>query len=289
MQHTRLNFELANNISAYRICALSNETLVTTNGNSISFYNKNFQLIKKIDKFDQQTSLSTYFVTSNKANRLYFSNTRSHQLIMLDCNCDQLIKIVGSYGSNPNQFNEPVGLCYHQNSLYVCDHLNKRIQKLNEELEHLTIFKLDFKPWDIRAINDVAVISNRLDRNKDNIVTVQNQQYYDPYNQNIKHKPECESLLIYQLKTFQLIMKYDGNARSTIGDISGYFYEYNNNSYSFIFYNEKFEPINKIRTDSLKFPLQKPNHVWYEDQLEWFQNKLLILFNGTLYYDKTFV
>jgi hypothetical protein len=95
------------------------------------------------------------------------------------------------------QLNYPLGIEYYENSIYICDYENQRVQKLSEDLILEESYPLNFKPWKIRILKNVACV-----------------------------RPGGESFIaFYSIKPFYFISKsFNGN-----GDIYGLnycFYEY---------------------------------------------------------------
>ena len=68
------------------------------------------------------------------------------------------IKQFGSKGSSNQQLYYPLGIEYYEDSVYVCDSNNQRIQKLSEDLVYQETYPLNFDPWNIKIIKNVAGI-----------------------------------------------------------------------------------------------------------------------------------
>ena len=114
-------------------------------------------VLKIIDKINNKTFISVY-LTSNDKGSIYITDRKADQIIQTDLNFN-FIKQFGSTGSSNQQFDKPCGLTFYENSVYVCDSINKRIQKLSEDLVYQESYPLNFKPWNIKIIKNVACIS----------------------------------------------------------------------------------------------------------------------------------
>jgi hypothetical protein len=68
------------------------------------------------------------------------------------------IKQFGCKGSTNQQFDGPLGITFDENSIYVCDSENKRIQKLSQELYYQESYPLNYIPWNIKITKNVACI-----------------------------------------------------------------------------------------------------------------------------------
>ena len=123
---------------------------------TLSLCNNNFKVIKKIDKIDDKPFYPES-IAFNGQNKIYFTNRNSHEVIMTDLSLNK-IKSVGSIGSLNNQFNDPCGICFVNQTLYICDSKNKRIQVLSGELEHKRSISLDYEPWLIKGSNNLICI-----------------------------------------------------------------------------------------------------------------------------------
>jgi hypothetical protein len=138
--------------------ALPNGNLViaSNESKSLKIYDKKFKLIKTIDKINNQT-FSSLYLTSNGKNSVYLSDRIGHKIIQTDFYFN-FIKQFGEEGSTNQQLDDPLGVIFHDNSIYVCDSNNKRIQKLSEDLVFQESYPLNFKPWNIKIIKNVACV-----------------------------------------------------------------------------------------------------------------------------------
>jgi hypothetical protein len=138
--------------------ALPNGNLViaSNESKSLKIYDREFQLIKTIDKINNKT-FSPQYLTSNDKNTVYLSDRIGHKIIQTDFDLN-FIKQFGEEGSTNQQLDDPLGVIFHDNSIYVCDSNNKRIQKLSEDLVFQESYPLNFKPWNIKIIKNVACI-----------------------------------------------------------------------------------------------------------------------------------
>jgi hypothetical protein len=131
------------------LCVLPNGKLACTTNNSnrsILLYDENLNFIKSIEKINKPE-----YITCNKVNRIYLSDSKHNQIIMTDIEFKKL-KIFD------NKLNNPLGITYFNKHVFVCDNQNKRVLKLNDEIDFIASFSLDFQPWQIHLLQNVACI-----------------------------------------------------------------------------------------------------------------------------------
>jgi hypothetical protein len=139
------------------LCILPNNCILVTSSKSknITIYDSSFKLLKIIDQIDDQylTPLST---TTNGKNSIFITQDDPlSQIIKTDLEF-KLIKIFNV--QNNDKFAIPIKLVYNEDSIYVCDCHNSRIQELNEDLMPINSYMLNFKPWKIKIIKNIACI-----------------------------------------------------------------------------------------------------------------------------------
>ena len=144
----------------YSFHTLTNGNLVIASfewePNALKIYDKEFKLIKTIDKINNQT-FSPRYLTSNGKNSIYLTYIRSDKIIQTDLDFN-FMKQFGGTGSTNQQLDHPSGITFHGDSIYVCDSNNERIQKLSEDLIYQESYPLNFKPWNIKIIRNAACI-----------------------------------------------------------------------------------------------------------------------------------
>ncbi len=133
-----------------------NLVIASLESKALKIYDKEFKLIKTIDKINNQT-FSPLYLTSNGKNSIYITNYIENQIIQTDLDFN-FIKQFGGKGSTNQQLDYPRGITFHENSIYVCDVNNNRIQKLSEDLIYQESYPLNFKPRNIKIIINVACI-----------------------------------------------------------------------------------------------------------------------------------
>lgn len=242
------NFDLG--FSVYSICALPNDTLLCSlTYDGVSIFDKNYNCIK-LTKFNQD-HISIWSTATDNKDRIYLADVCNHQIILADFELNK-IKIVGRWNGNL-KFDDP-RLSYSKGRVYVAEHLNKRIQILNDELEFIKIHTLDYKPRYIQVGDDVALVS-----------------VYSPYRINV-----------YDNEEFQLKFKYEGH-NGSISFINSYFYEYCHHTLTFYCYDQSGSLVEEIKGD--KFNM----HGSYDGSLQVFNNALICSAHGNkrLYIIKT--
>lgn len=204
------NYEIINiSVKPFDICALPNGNLVTASyveGN-VALFDRDLKLIKKIAKINDR-DICPYSVTTNNENRIYIAEGSSNSIVMTDFELNY-IKLYGCFGSNVNQFNPPTGVYFSSGILYVCDHFNRRIQKLSDNLEFIGEIKLDFHPRKIKIIQNNACI------NTDDL---------------------GGQLLFYDLNKAQIITRY-ANGICNPFSLNNMFYEFAINKQKLYWYN----------------------------------------------------
>ena len=135
------------------LCILPNGQFLISSSTSqfIKVLSNQFKVIKTIEKMNN-TKFAPRYITSNGSDKVYF--TEGDRVIQTDMNL-KFIKEFGRKGSGVNEFNFPLGITHHENSIYVCDSFNQRIQKLSEDLVFEDSYPLNFKPWTIKIVNKV--------------------------------------------------------------------------------------------------------------------------------------
>ena len=140
-------------IQVLDICVLLNNRIVaSTNNNSISIFDEKFNLIKKVDGFDEKPIYSFGVAVHKTNNLIYVSNWSNDCVYMLDYELNK-IKSFGSQGSGAHNLYRPFGICYKDDHLYVCDASNQRIQILSSNLEYVDTLKLQYVPHTIKISN----------------------------------------------------------------------------------------------------------------------------------------
>ncbi len=223
------------------ICILPNNNFLisSTKRKKFTVYDPNFIKIKTFDKINGQYFTPRYF-TTNSVDKIYFSEVTG-KIIQTDLDF-KFIQEFGTEGSGDQELNFPNGIVYYENSIYVCDCENKRIQKLGEDLVFQKSFKLNFKPWKIQILKGVACI-----------------------------RPDDESYItFFNMNPFYCKVKItDGN-----GDIcllNSWFYEYNHHEYRIRCYNINGQLVNqKIETTTI------PISAFSNEIIQFFNGKILI-------------
>lgn len=177
------------------ICVLPNQCLLSASHRSLTLYDKNLNVIKKLSKIGNKKVLPSG-VTTNGKDRIYISDQINHQIIMTDLNFSKL-KITGS-GSNG--LTSPECPFYADGYLYVPDRLNSRIKKLDSDtLDLIDTYTLNFSPLQVKVIGNTMCI-----------------------------KPEEKPhVYFYTIMGSKLILRYKyEHDMSRISVLNGYFYEY---------------------------------------------------------------
>jgi hypothetical protein len=119
------------------------------------------------------------------------------------------IKSCGEKGKNFNQFDLPVGICFRNTYLYICDFNNSRLQILTNNLEYVNSIKVEYNPWTIKASKSILCVES-----------------YSP-----------AGLYVYNLKTMSLLYKYNHD-QCRLSEIDSFIYEFNLKSHKVYCYDE---------------------------------------------------
>ncbi len=200
------------NIQPNELCPLSNGYLIATNQENnkyLTLYDENLSLVLTLDKINE-SSIQTLFITTNNIDRIYINDYITHSILMTD-NELKLLKSIDSL--NNIQFKYPSGVEYSNKKLFICDLYNKFIHKVDESLEHIQSYELDYSPLQIKISCDTTACVK-------------------PYTEQV--------IYFYELDTFLLKSKYVGHC-GTISVLQTLFYEYSfrdNHLYCFNKYGE---------------------------------------------------
>ena len=192
------------------LCPIYNDYLLTANyfQSSLSLYDKNFELIRVLDAIDNLSFKSLSIATNDQINRLYISDFFNNRVIMTNYEF-QLVSVFGEYGKNFRQFNGPSGICCYEESVFICDYYNERVQQLTSTLKYENTFILYLTPFYIKISDSIAAI-----------------------------KSDDEDLLFfYQLPHFSLRSKYEQSA-GAIFLFDQKFYQFDYLSLKIVCYDE---------------------------------------------------
>ena len=95
--------------------------------------------------------MSSIVLSSNGQNSIYLTDEFNNQINQTDFDFN-FIKQFGSKGTTNQQFDFPLGIEFYEDPVYVCDSINKPIQKLSEYLVYQAWYPINFKPWNIKII-----------------------------------------------------------------------------------------------------------------------------------------
>jgi hypothetical protein len=219
----------------HSLCILPNGNLVTCNSTSLTIFDKYLKQIKFVE------STSCLYATTNNKNFIYLTSRVNNEVIKTDLDLNKLL-VIGTKGSLMNQFNCPEDIFYYNGKNYVCDHFNKRIQILNEDLTFDASFKIESYPSQIRITNSICCV----------VAT------------------SC--IYFYDLNSFILKIKYPVHAAGKISLVFD-FYFFKNFGEKFSIFNNEAELIEDIETDD---DLKGFINDWSDGCVIKFHNKIII-------------
>lgn len=155
---------------------MPNGNLLCCNGPSLTIFSKHLKELKVVEQFDFE-KFNCLYATTDKKKLIYLTNRDSHEVIITDLELNKLSS-TGNKGSFDNQFNCPEDIFYYKAKIYICDHFNKRIQVLNEDLSFDSRFQVESYPSQIRITKNLCCIT-----------ATSSIYYYDlkSFNMKIKH------------------------------------------------------------------------------------------------------
>lgn len=206
----------------YCICYLPNSNIACCDSyNHIRLFDENLNQIKDINNI----GIGFFFLTTNNKDRIYISDRSGNEIILTDLDFNKIKT------TNKNELNNPWEISYYDCYLYVCNSGNYRINKLNENLDFINSYSLDYYPEQIAINSNVACV--RCFRN------------------------EC--IYIYEIDNFTLKFKHDGH-NGYINRIGTCFYEYFSENKKWYCYDE-FGELNEEIQSSSGYN-QMLNHFW---------------------------
>ena len=199
-------------IGVWDILALDKNRVLCSNLNnkSLTLYDGNLNLVKKIDTINGENFEPRGLACNG--NHLYIVDKQNSRIIMTDFEFRK-IKLIGSKGNefDNDKFNDPCGICFINESLYICDYSNARIQIYSKNLEFKKSFLVDFMPWVIKASNSLLFVQ----------------------------PGSITSLFIYELNSLNLKERIDNPAVfCRLSVINSNIYRFNSKSKSVLFYDE---------------------------------------------------
>lgn len=229
------------NVKPTDACVLPNGNLlvVSYNNNSILIMNKNMEIIRVIDKINNQP-VSAYYATTNGKDRIYLSDFNNHRIIMTDLNLNFIKYSSGCIGS----LNYPAGITYANDFIYLCDYYTKRIHRLTANLDQHTYFTLDIRPFQIKISNNFACVKG-----------------WNP-----------ESIRFYDINTFSLVNKYEGHGGDIL-ELQSHFVEHSCQNKLFYIYNQKGIQIDQISSDGFNGLITSDND---NHGMTWFNGCLIL-------------
>lgn len=216
------------NVSASDVCELPNGNLLVSsyNNSNITIYDKNFKLIRVVDRINGQ-SFNPLSAATNDIDKVYISHCQNNRIIMTDID----LNFIKYSTISTNDFGDPYGICYFNSFVYVCDYRNRRIHKFNSQLEQHVSYVIDIDPRQIQIIGNLACIRN-----------------------------SRISIGFYDLKTFQFKHKYTGHGGDILA-LNSNFIEHSSSKNAFCIFDKNGKLIEDIKTDGLSSLI---TDCWYD-------------------------
>ena len=205
------------------ICILPNDYMLICNFFQLFLTRKNkvIKVIHTIGNHNQYLGVTA--ACTNDVDAVYLCNFVHNTIIKTDLNLNTQLASFGTYdqkGEDNDHLNCPQGICFSNNSVYVCDSHNKRIQILNEDLIYQQSFQLNNRPGNIKVLNEVACVN----------------------------LSDAKKICFYDLKTFVELKRY--NHYGLVGVLKQGFIEYYYENKSFYFYDKNGDLLEQIQTEN---------------------------------------
>lgn len=133
-------------------CSLKNGNLIFHDNETISLYDKNFNLIKRVDEFDGKKLKPGDLAYNMEKNWIYLIDFEIQRLIIIDKDLNKIKK------ARPNN-SKPTSISYRNGFLYACDRDDKKVYKCESDLSKCYLFNLNYSPLDIKVSDNLALIS----------------------------------------------------------------------------------------------------------------------------------
>ena len=122
----------------------------------LQIYDKEFKLIREIDRINNE-KFHPKCLTSNGKNSIFITDVIENEIIKTDFNFN-FVKRFKSTDLTIQELKCPYGITYYENSIFVCDSDELRIQRFTEDLVFKKSYPLNFKPCSIQIVNNIACI-----------------------------------------------------------------------------------------------------------------------------------
>ena len=128
-------------VSTIGIIELRNNKIISANYDekSLTIHDKKFNLIKKIDKINNEEFTPIAIALNEEDDILYIAEYEKNRIIMCDLDFNK-VKSIGSCGTKNEQFDGLIDICFKNKKLYVCDNGNNRIKIFDQNLKFINSF-----------------------------------------------------------------------------------------------------------------------------------------------------
>ena len=180
----------------------------------ITIHDEGYNVIKKIGQINREliTKISEIAINEEKRELYILGSSLKHRITVTDFELN-FIKYFGSWGIGENQFIYPTSICFKNGFLYVCDCLNKRIHKFNQNFEFIKLLELEYEPFKMSVFNSELAV-----RSHDDSPTY----FYDLDSLNFNRKADA-FLSVKSDKSLKKIFNSDDNFQ--VSEIDSMFYK----------------------------------------------------------------
>ena len=141
------------NVQPVEILALPNHQILSANyyDKSLTLYDENFKLIKKIDKINGENFEPRGIQLDDRENKLFISDRTKNQIIVTDLQFNKI-----NIGNE--ELRDVCSIYYKNGNLYACDRYNKKVQIYSKDLEFQKYLPLHFIPLMIKGSDTMLAI-----------------------------------------------------------------------------------------------------------------------------------
>jgi hypothetical protein len=116
------------------MCSLDNVHLVIANThNQLFVLNNNFETVNNYEINNLYYMRNITSICSDFNENIYLSDSYNSQILMKKMNSNTLLKSFGVAGFSKYEFLNPCAICFYNDSFYVLDQGNKRVQKYSSD------------------------------------------------------------------------------------------------------------------------------------------------------------
>lgn len=123
------------------VCCFKEEKILITDNqrNEICIFNNSITLLERVSCIDHVKFNGPRGICTNSKDSVYICDTGNDRIVIVDEKFTTVKRIVGKKGKKHGEFDWPSDICYYNESIFVLDEINHRIQQFtsNGDFEKL--------------------------------------------------------------------------------------------------------------------------------------------------------